>query len=86
MGWNPSEKRKELFDKRSRFITARKSLEPGDVDQDLAPEPQTTTPLAAFGMFRFDTEQDEEGADEEVIYWSVRVFLAPTTWNDRCMP
>ena len=86
MGWNPSEKRKELFDKRSRFMIARKPLEPGDVDQGLAPEPQTTTPLAAFGMFRFDTEHDEEGEDEEVIYWSVRAFLAPTPLNDRCIP
>ena len=86
MGWNPSEKRKELFHKRSRFIIARKPLEPGDVDQELASEPQTTTPLAAFGMFRFDTEQDEEGADEEVIYWSVKAFLVPIPLNDRCIP
>ena len=86
MGWNPSEKRKELFDKRSRFIIARNPLEPGDMDQESAPELQTTTPLAAFGTFRFDTEQDEEGADEEVIYWSVSVFLAPTPLNDPCIP
>src|SRR5258706_769970 len=86
MGWNPSENRKELFDKRSRFMIARKPLEPGDEDQGFASEPQTTTPLAAFGMFRFDTEHDEEGEDEEVIYWSVRAFLVPSPLNDRCIP
>lgn len=86
MGWNPSEKRKELFDKRSRFIIAREPVEPEDVDQECVPELQTNAPVAAFGMFRFDTEHDEEGEDEEVIYWSVRAYLIPIILNDRYNP
>ena len=86
MGWNPSEKRKELFDKRSRFIIAQELVEPKDVDQESTSEPQTAAPIAAFGMFRFDTEHDEEGENEEVIYWSVRAFLVPVPLDDRCDP
>lgn len=82
MGWNPSNKRKELFNKRSRFIIARKPVEPEDLDQECAPESQAAASLAAFGVFRFDTEHDEEGEDEEVIYWSVRAFLVPFPLND----
>jgi len=77
MGWNPSTKRKELFDKRSRFILSRKPVEPEALDQESVPEPQTTASLAAFGMFWFDTEHDEEGEDEAVIYWLVRATFFP---------
>jgi hypothetical protein len=86
MGWTPSKKRKELFGARSRFIIAQEPVEPEDVDQKFAPEPQTTAPIAAFGMFMFDTEHDEEGEDEEVIYWSVGAFLVPIPLNDRYNP
>ena len=85
MGWNPPKKRKELFDKRSRFILAEKQIDPEDLDQKSAPEPQTDASLTAFGMFRFDTEHDAEGEDEEVIYWLVRPFL-PIPLNHRCTP
>lgn len=74
MGWNPPKKRKELFDKRSRFILAEKQIDSEDLDQKSAPRPQTTVSLRAFGMFRFDTEHDAEGEDEEVIYWLVGPF------------
>jgi hypothetical protein len=86
MGWNPSKKRKELFHKCSRFILAQKPVESEDLDQKSAPEPQTTVPLAAFGMFRFDTEHDEEGEDEAVIYWSVRTSVLPIPLSDRYPP
>lgn len=75
MGWNPSKKRKELFGNRSRFILARKPVESEDLDRNSASGLQVTASLAAFGMFRFDTEHDEEGEDEEVIYWSARASL-----------
>lgn len=84
MGWNPSKKRKELFDKRSRFILARKPVDYEYVDQISVPGPQTIASLAAFGMFKFDTEHDEEGEDEEVIYWSVRAYLLPIALGNPC--
>ena len=85
MGWNPSEKRKELFDKRSRFILAQKPIEFENLDQKSAPGSQTTASLAAFGMFRFDTEHDEEGEDEEVTYWSVGAPFLPVLSNHQCI-
>ncbi|KAI0639762.1 acyl-CoA N-acyltransferase [Trametes polyzona] len=54
-GWNPNEKRKELFHRHARFILVYGSSD--------AQEPTVPTSLAAFSMFRF--EQDE---GEDVIY------------------
>ncbi|KAF8523139.1 acyl-CoA N-acyltransferase [Hysterangium stoloniferum] len=54
--WNPSNKRKELFHADSRFILA--VPEGKRVEED----------LAAFVMFRFDTEENMAGVDENVTY------------------
>lgn len=51
-GWDPPQKKRELFHKDSRFILAHSS--PGE--------------LVAYTMFRFDTEEDAIGEEDPVVY------------------
>lgn len=55
--WNPVEKHAELFDNSSRFLLM--------AEEGAALE----TNLAAYSMFRFDTEESIEGREEDVLYW-----------------
>ncbi|KAG8719133.1 hypothetical protein FRC09_011580 [Ceratobasidium sp. 395] len=51
--WNPTKKKRELFDKKSRYIIL---------------EAEDQSDLAAFCMFRFETEENTEGTMEFVVY------------------
>ncbi|EJD55613.1 acyl-CoA N-acyltransferase [Auricularia subglabra TFB-10046 SS5] len=51
-GWDPPQKKRELFHKDSRFILAHSS----------------SGELAAFTMFRFDTEEGMNGDEDAVVY------------------
>jgi len=55
--WNPAEKHAELFDSSSRFLLV--------AEEGTALEAN----LAAFSMFRFDTEENMDGREENVLYW-----------------
>ncbi|GAA5848433.1 hypothetical protein JCM5353_000241 [Sporobolomyces roseus] len=65
-GWDPAEKRKELFHSESRFVVLRSSSL--DTNNDKAP---TAPKLLGYSIFRFDTEETaSEDEDElcDVVY------------------
>lgn len=68
-GWDPPSKQQELFDPLSRFILCRKSEDSIDGSE---------TPLAAYTMFRFDSEEGED-----VAYWCA-TFLSPLALLSQC--
>ncbi|KAG9098150.1 hypothetical protein FS749_004553 [Ceratobasidium sp. UAMH 11750] len=51
--WSPAKKKKELFDESSRFILL---------------ESEDQAELAAFCMFRFETEENDKGVTEFLVY------------------
>ncbi|KAG8735006.1 hypothetical protein FRC12_018261 [Ceratobasidium sp. 428] len=51
--WDPAEKEKELFDRRSRYILL---------------ETSNRSELAAFCMFRFEADENHEGRKEFLLY------------------
>lgn len=53
-GYEPKEKKEELFDQQSRFIILR--------------TPDSPNPFA-YGMFRFDTEETMGDKYAQVLYW-----------------
>jgi hypothetical protein len=67
-GWNPNEKKREMFDPLSRFILV--SPKPGNTQ----PEPSY---IGAYVMFRFDIEEGEA-----VVYWCVK-FISLTLDTDK---
>lgn len=62
MGWDSSEKRKELFHTDSRFIILSIA---GPHEGHIVAEESNT--IIGFSMFRFDYEEGEK-----LLYWSVR--------------
>jgi len=52
-GWDPEEKRKELFDRESRFIVLRAD---------------GSSPPLGFTIFRFDTEETKDVEEADVVY------------------
>ncbi|KAF8610653.1 hypothetical protein BDV93DRAFT_517750 [Ceratobasidium sp. AG-I] len=55
--WGPAKKKNELFNKKSRFILLEKE---GTSDSE--------SELEAFCMFRFDSEENDKGINEFIIY------------------
>ncbi|KAF8585580.1 hypothetical protein K439DRAFT_1040768 [Ramaria rubella] len=53
--WDPTAKRAELFHRSSRFLL-------------VGPENAPETDFVAYSMFRFDTEENMEGRNENVLY------------------
>ena len=60
-GWNPEEKKEELFHPDSRFILVRTTNNPQAENCD-----DGISTLVAFSMFRFDYEEYEECPGEGV--------------------
>lgn len=52
-GWDPEEKRKELFDRESRFIVLRADR---------------SSPPLGYVIFRFDTEETADTEEADVVY------------------
>lgn len=52
-GWDPEEKRKELFDRESRFIVLRAD---------------PSSPPLGYTIFRFDTEETADTEEADVVY------------------
>lgn len=52
-GWDPPQKRKELFDAQGRFVLACQA---------------GTSDVVAYATFRFETEENIEGVEERVLY------------------
>ncbi|ORY75047.1 acyl-CoA N-acyltransferase [Leucosporidium creatinivorum] len=52
-GWDPEEKRKELFDRESRFIVLRADR---------------SSPPLGYTIFRFDTEETKDVEEADVVY------------------
>lgn len=55
--WAPAEKKNELFNKKSRFILLEKEGADGSESE-----------LEAFCMFRFESEVNDKGVKEFIIY------------------
>jgi hypothetical protein len=64
-GWDPTSKRRELFDSASRFVLVRQIGPPESVESQ-----PISKPLIAYTMFRFDRE-----ARENVVYWYVSLVF-----------
>ncbi|PSR75942.1 hypothetical protein PHLCEN_2v8856 [Hermanssonia centrifuga] len=67
MATTPSKKKKELFHRASRFVIVYSTPQREDEAQQQQRDEQN---IAAFSMFRFDFEEDEE-----VLYWQVTLGL-----------
>jgi GNAT superfamily N-acetyltransferase len=71
-GWDPPQKKAELFYPDSRFILVWERA--GNTSDDRR--------LSAFAMFRFDMEDDER-----IVYWSVAIYIliyGYRTFTSRC--
>ncbi len=67
MATTPSKKKKELFHRASRFVIVYSTPQGEDGAQQQQRDEKN---IAAFSMFRFDFEEDEE-----VLYWQVFLEL-----------
>ncbi|GAA5922200.1 uncharacterized protein JCM15063_003217 [Sporobolomyces koalae] len=65
-GWDPAEKRKELFHSESRFIVASSKANPSD--PTVSSSPSTSEALLGYTIFRFDTEETATDEHCDVVY------------------
>lgn len=72
-GWDPLQKELEWFHPNSRLIVLTEPAtltETGPLKRNTR---KTNRPIAGFGIFRFDTEENENDEEDEVLYWYVYV-------------
>jgi len=72
-GWDPPQKELEWFHPNSRLIVLTESAALVESKPAKRNTRQTDRSIAGFGIFRFDTEENENDEEEEVLYWYVYV-------------
>jgi hypothetical protein len=72
-GWDPPQKELEWFHPNSRLIVLTEPATLVESKPAKRNTRQTNRLIAGFGIFRFDMEENENGEEDEVLYWYVYV-------------
>lgn len=68
--WDPPQKELEWFHPHARLMLL---TEPVGSEPAKRTTRRSNQIIAGFGIFRFDTEMDGDGGEDEVLYWYVYV-------------